>query len=136
MLIIDFLRKITHCGHYRIRTGTLAVKCKMWHPATRPKFSAHFTLYGKFFVTLSHLITYHIAGYPMSIIWAYVFCTLFTPVSWLCPYVLQFRQGVSLARPASFAMRQHTCGRSAVGDCGHNIGNTLFSGSVQGVFPA
>lgn len=52
------------------------------------------------------------------------------------PLVLQFRKGVSLARPAPFPVRQLTVRRWAAGDYGHSIGNTLFSSSVRIVFSA
>ena len=52
------------------------------------------------------------------------------------PGYSNFVRGVSLARPASFPMRQLTVRRWAAGDCGHNLGNALFSSSVQAVFPA
>lgn len=50
--------------------------------------------------------------------------------------LLQFRSGTSLARPAPFPVRQLTVRRWAAGDYGYGNGITLFSSSVQGVFPA
>lgn len=52
------------------------------------------------------------------------------------PDILQFPTGASLARPPSFPTGQLTFGRWAAGDCGHNLGNTLFSSSVRIVFTA
>lgn len=51
------------------------------------------------------------------------------------PELLPFRSGVSLARSASFPMRQLTLRRWAAGDYGHDMGNALFSSSVRSVFP-
>lgn len=52
------------------------------------------------------------------------------------PDILQFPTGASLARPPSFPTGQLTFGRWAAGDCGHNLGNALFSSSVRIVFTA
>jgi hypothetical protein len=50
--------------------------------------------------------------------------------------ILQFLTDASLARPPSFPTGQLTFGRLAAGDCGHNLGNALFSSSVRIVFTA
>lgn len=50
--------------------------------------------------------------------------------------ILQFPTDASLARPPSFPTGQLTFGRLAAGDCGHNLGNALFSSSVRIVFTA
>ena len=72
----------------------------------------------------------------MSAFSAYrIFARGLLTVSSLCACVLQFRQGVSLARPEPFPVRQQTVRRLAAGDYGHNIGNALFSSSVRTVFP-
>ena len=53
----------------------------------------------------------------------------------LCGEILQFPTGASLARPPSFPTGQLTVRRLAAGDCGHNLGNALFSSSVRTAFP-
>ena len=50
--------------------------------------------------------------------------------------ILQFLTDASLARPPSFPTGQLTVRRLAAGDCGHSLGNALFSSSVRAVFLA
>ena len=56
------------------------------------------------------------------------------PLSWQARHT-PISTGASLARPPSFPTGQLTLGRLAAGDCGHDIGNALFSSSVRTVFP-
>jgi hypothetical protein len=57
-------------------------------------------------------------------------------ISWQTHTILQFHAGISPTRSRSFPSGQLTFRRVAAGDCGYDIGNTLFSSPVQGVFPA
>lgn len=56
------------------------------------------------------------------------------PLSWQARHT-PISTGASLARPPSFPTGQLTVRRLAAGDCGHNLGNALFSSSVRTVFP-
>lgn len=57
------------------------------------------------------------------------------PLSWQARHT-PISDGCSWARPPSFPTGQLTFGRLAAGDCGHNLGNALFSSSVRIVFTA